>query len=434
MHPTLGLFSRNFFLWMLLATLLLPPPGLSAAANKPAQTGKRAFLRLPLKDYRDKMMAGWLGQMAGLGWAGSCEYRFSDRILAESEMPSWRFRKFSEISRLPDLSVEMAFLQILEKHGMAVTERQAAIDFANSDFPLAGALETGRNNLRQGIAPPDAGHPQFNRFAADTDYQTVADFTGLIAPGMPATPIAFGEKIGRFFAYGDGLYAGQFIGALYSLAFFENELATLVEKALPAIPPASQYAEMVRDTLAWFKEHPEHWEKTWQLVQRKYRQNPDYQHGSVGGKDSKINGAYILIGLLYGNRNPELTLRITCRCGQDTDSNTATAAGILFTTLGFHSLPTRLVKEIKSDHLPNSGAGDFSELVRISEKLARQGIAKAGGWLGREKNGDEVLVIPVQSTKPSPLELSWFPGPPANSRFTPGEMNRLRTPVGDAKK
>ena len=42
--------------------------------------------------------------------------------------------------------------------------------------------------------------------------------------------------------YGDGMYAGQFIGALYAEAFFESDPVRLAQKALEAIPGGCQYA------------------------------------------------------------------------------------------------------------------------------------------------------------------------------------------------
>jgi hypothetical protein len=43
-----------------------------------------------------------------------------------------------------------------------------------------------------------------------------------------------------------------------------------------------------------------------------------------------------------------------------------------------------------------------------------------------QPDGQEVFLIPVQQPKPSKLELSWAPGPIANSRFTPEEMAQIR--------
>jgi hypothetical protein len=53
--------------------------------------------------------------------------------------------------------------------------------------------------------------------------------------------------------------------------------------------------------------------------------------------DAKINGACIVMGLLYGNRDLDQTTIISCRCGHDSDCNPSSAAGILFTTIGMES-------------------------------------------------------------------------------------------------
>ena len=64
-------------------------------------------------------------------------------------------------------------------------------------------------------------------------------------------------------------------------------------------------------------------------------------------------------------------------------------------------------------------------LLETSEKLARQAILKAGGKIERDPNGEEYFLIPKLPATPSKLELSWAPGPIANSKFTEEEMARI---------
>ena len=45
--------------------------------------------------------------------------------------------------------------------------------------------------------------------------------------------------------------------------------------------------------------------------------------------DAKLNGAYIAMGLLYGNRDLDQTMLISCRCGQDSDCNPSNSGGVL---------------------------------------------------------------------------------------------------------
>jgi hypothetical protein len=403
--------------WIVLASILL----WVTARIAPAHAAEPEFRRLPIPEYRDRMKAGWIGQIVGVSWGGPTEFRFKDRIIPETEMPRWEPRMINDAFGQDDLYVEMTFLRTLEQHGLDVSIGQAGIDFANSGYPLWCANNAGRMNLRKGIAPPDSSHPQFNRCPNDIDYQIEADYSGLIAPGLPQVAVDLGEKFGRLMNYGDGMYAGQFMGALYAEAFFQNDPVRLVETALRAIPSESQYAEMVRDLLRWYRDHPGDWQTTWQLCQEKYRQNPEYQKASNGGIDCKINGAYVLLGLLHGQRDLDQTVLISCRAGQDSDCNPSSSAGVLFTTVGFSKLPARFSTGLDEQKEFSHTAYNFPRLLDVCEKLARQYVLRAGGKIVQE-NGVEVFQIPSQKPSPSPLQLSWAPGPIVNSRFTPAEM------------
>ncbi len=381
--------------------------------------------RLLVKEYRDKMKGGWIGQIAGVSWGAPTEFRWKDQIIPEDKMPAWKPSMINDAFGQDDLYVEMTFLRSLEQYGIDVSIRQAGIDFANSRYPLWCANNAGRTALRKGIAPPDSSHPQFNKCPNDIDYQIEADYSGLIAPGLPQAAIDLGEKFGRLMNYGDGVYAGQFIGALYAEAFFETDPVRLAETALKAIPAESQYAEMVRDMIAWFQADPLDWQKTWHLCQKKYRENPEYQKASNGGIDCKINGAYVLMGLLFGKRDPDQTILISCRSGMDSDCNPSSSAGVLFTTIGYSKLPARFNTGLNETKEFSHTAYNFPRLLDVCEKLARQFLTRYGGRVEKTADGEEVFVIPQRDPKPSKLELSWAPGPIANSRFTAEEMAQI---------
>ena len=388
------------------------------------------YRRIPVKDYVDKMKAAWVGQMAGVGWGGPTEFKWNGVIIPEDKMPEWKPEMINQFGQ-DDIYVEMTFLRTLEQYGLDVSIEQAGIDFANSGYQLWHANFYGRENLRKGIAPPDSGHPQFNKHADDIDYQIEADYSGLIAPALPNLVIELGEKFGRLMNYGDGLYGGQFVGAMYAEAFFESDMENIIRAGLDCIPKAGQYHQCISDVLKWHKQNPHDWQKTWQLIQNKYQKNPDYRRFSCEGPDSdfnidaKINGAYIVTGLLYGNGDPDKTIIISTRCGQDSDCNPSNAAGILFTTMGYSNLPDKFTSAIdpkgKFSHTPYN----FPKLIQVCEKLARQAVKRAGGYIEKDKNGQEVFVIPVRKANLSKFEQCWAPGPIANSRFTKEEKAEI---------
>lgn len=403
----------------------------ASCADRPAEAERR----LAMADYVDHMKGGWLGQMAGVGWAAPSEFKVQGKILPESEVPAWAPETINQF-RQDDLYVEMTFLRTLELHGLDVPIRRAGIDFANSGYPLWHANVTGRDLIRKGIAPPDSGHPRFNAHADDIDYQIEADFSGLVAPGQAQLAIELGEKFGRLMNYGDGVYAGQFMGALYAEAFFESDPGRLVERALEAIPAESQYAGMVRDVLAWHREDGWDWEKTWEKVEARYHRDPAYSHGLCSGPggegafsiDVKLNGAYVLLGLLAGGGDPDRTIVIAMRCGQDSDCNPSSAAGVLFTTLGAAALPARFTEKLdpngKFSHTPY----DFPTLINVCTDLARRAVVRSGGRVEKDAAGNEVLVIPVRRPVPSPLLKSWEPGPVENALLTDEEKAEIVIP------
>jgi len=394
--------------------------------------------RISVEEYRDKMAGGWIGQMIGVGWGAPTEFKFKGVIIPEDRVPKWKPEMVNQY-RQDDLYVEMTFLRTMEQYGFDVSIRQAGIDFANSGYRLWHANRCGRDNLRKGIAPPDSGHPKFNDHADDIDYQIEADYSGLIAPGMPNVAIKLGEKFGRIMNYGDGLYGGQFVGGMYAAAFFESNPKNVIEAGLACIPAGSQYAEAIRDVLSWYAEEPDDWQAVWQKIDRKYQRNKAYRRFSCQGPgpfniDAKINSAYIVMWLLYGEGDIEKTTVIAMRCGQDSDCNPSSAAGVLCTTIGMRNLPAKYTSALQRSIKFSHTSYDFDTLLAVCEKLARQAVLQQGGRIEKDSNGKEIFIIPVRMPKPSKLEQCWEPGPIAGSRFTAEEMKTINPPPEPVKK
>ncbi|MDO4585756.1 MAG: ADP-ribosylglycohydrolase family protein [Planctomycetia bacterium] len=388
-----------------------------------------SYRTISAKEYRDKMKAGWIGQIAGVCWGAPTEFHYQDVIMPADKMPLWKPEMINDAFGQDDLYVEMTFLRSMEEHGLDVSIRQAGIDFANSEYGLAHANYFGRRNLRLGIAPPDSGHPKFTEHSDDIDYQIEADFSGLISPGMPNNAIKMGNVFGRLMNYGDGMYAGIFVGAMYAEAFFEKDMKKVIEVALESIPADSQYAEMVRDILKWYEEEPNDWEKTWEKINAKYQHNPDYRRFACDpgtfNIDAKINGAYILMGMLYGQGDLDQTIIISARCGQDSDCNPSNAAGVLFTSLGFSKLPARFSEKLDETRIFSHTAYNFPALIDVCEKLTLQALKNSKGFVEKNEQGEEIFFIPVVKPEPGPLEQSWDPKPAEESKFTEEELKKI---------
>ena len=423
----------RFFRFVSCPVLLVSAFSFLVATNVPslfaAEKTQPKFRRIAIEEYRDKMAGGWVGQMIGVGTGGPTEFRFNGRFVPKEEIPAWKPEMINQFHQ-DDIYVEMTFLQTLKKYGADVSIRQAGIDFANSEYPLWHANKYGRLNLRKGIAPPDSGHPKFNAHADDIDYQIEADFSGLVSPGMPNEVIRLGNVFGRLMNYGDGVYGGQFVGGMIAEAFFETDMRKIVEAGLACIPSESQYAECIRDVLKCHAEDPKDWEKAWKVINDKYQLNKDYRRFSCTGTeafniDAKINGAYIVIGLLYGDRDITKTVEISTRCGQDSDCNPSNAGGILTTTIGFSKLPECYTSAMDLKTVYSHTEYNFPKLVDACESIARQIVVKRGGRIEKNASGKEFFVIPVETPKPDKCVQCWEPGPATGERFTEEEQKQI---------
>ena len=121
--------------------------------------------------------------------------------------------------------------------------------FAKAGYPLWHANMQARKNYYDSIFAPASGTPEYNFHADDIDFQIEADYIGFMCPGMPQTASGIADKIGRIMNYGDGVYGGIFVAALYSEAYFESDILKIIEKALRSIPAESDYYKIIKDVI-----------------------------------------------------------------------------------------------------------------------------------------------------------------------------------------
>jgi len=123
-----------------------------------------------------------------------------------------------------DIYVQLTFMETMDQYGVDAPAAKFQELFAKSGYMLWHANVQGRKNYFDGIYPPLSGNPEFNLHADDIDFQIEADYIGFICPGMPQSANKIAYKIGHIMNYGDGVYGGVFVAALYSEAFLENDI------------------------------------------------------------------------------------------------------------------------------------------------------------------------------------------------------------------
>lgn len=350
-------------------------------------------------ELRDRIRGAWAAQMIGVAYGAPTEFKSLGKIL-EGEIQGFPLANAIDQD---DLYVEMTFAHVMDTIGLDATTADYGEAFKNTKYKLWHANAAARRNLNRGISAPMSGHPKYNLHADDIDFQIEADFIGIMCPGLPQASNLYCERVGRVMNYGDGLYGGMFVCGMYSAAYFDTDPRKVVEAGLACIPAESPYAQLISDVLAWSANEPD-WRHVWQQVQDKWDKHdvcPDGAHRAFN-IDAKINGAYIAIGLLYGQRDWQQTMEIATRCGQDSDCNPASALGVLGAMLGYNQLPEHDKAEIakladtKFSHTEYS----FNDIVKSTEARALEVIRQAGGTVS-----DAAVAVPLQAPKPPKLEL-----------------------------
>ena len=302
--------------------------------------------------------------------------------------------------------MDLTFVDVFEKEGIDAPASSHGMAYANAEYMLWHANQAGRYNILNGIMPPQSGHWLNNPHADDIDFQIEADFAGLMSPGKVNTSSEICDKVGHIMNYGDGWYGGVYVAAMYSLAFVSDDVNFVVNEALKAIPAESQFYQCMADVIAWHKQYPTDWKQTWTETQNKWSHDIGCPDGVSRdfNIDAKVNAAYIVIGLLYGEGDYAKTLDISTRCGQDSDCNPASAGGILGTILGYSNIPEDWKKAVYpvEDMDFKYTTVSLNDVYAMGTKHALLVLAKNGV----NTDGDKIE-LPVQQIKPVVLEVAF---------------------------
>lgn len=428
-------FSRVFPL--LCTVFLIVILALSSYAQR--TENEIQYRQIPMNVYKDKVEGGWVGQAIAVLWAQWTEgkwqstmipfdledwYRvktppkaltdkaaaLEDRMKRRELMlqyygdkKNWELWVPDKMSDQDDLYIEFMFLYSIMKNGLDVTATEIAEDWVKYLAPsrIWGANKASYLNFGKGIWPPWSGHPRYTPQGDAIDFQIEADLFGLISPGMPRVSNAWGDKVGHIMNFGDGVYGGMAMSAMYSEAFFESDPRKLAEFSLKAIPAESGYAKMVQDMLDASQKYP-NWQDAWKVIKTKWGMKDGKP---VPGLDVRINGAFVYMGLLYGGGDFWKSMNISMRCGVDSDCNPSSVAGILGTVLGMKGIPEKwaILRDLPIENIaikdifPNPIIWD--DILNATVEVGKWNILENGGYLS-----SGVFYIPYQTPTSTPLE------------------------------
>lgn len=359
--------------------------------------------RMPMAELKDRIKGGWAGQMIGVSYGAPTEFRYRERIIPKEELPKWTPDKIRNSLNQDDLYVDMTFAKVLDDKGLDATTEDFGAMFREAKYALWHANLAARRALKRGVPARLSGTPRYNAHADDIDFQIEADFVGLMTPGLPQLSNRIAERAGRVMNYGDGLYGGLFVSCMYAEAFFEKDPEKIVRAGLACLPQKSRYHQMISDVVAWSKQNAD-WEATWKQLEQKWNKDEPCPEGALQpfNIDAALNGAYIVLGLMYGKGDWDRTLEVSTRAGQDSDCNPASAMGILGVMIGYERIPDAWKSGIPAIQDEKFRYTDFTFVSIVDSTVSRAvaAVEKSGG----KREGD-AIAIKRQKAKPAKYEV-----------------------------
>ncbi len=380
-----------------LLIFLLPLIALSCAPKKDADTRT-----ISTETLKDKIAGGWAGKMIGVTYGAPTEFRAQGKTYEDSI--KWKPADVKGSIWQDDIYVQLTFLMTMDKYGIDAPAKKFQELFAKSGYMLWHANVQARKNYFDSIFPPQSGQPEYNLHADDIDFQIEADYIGFMCPGMPQTANRIADKIGHIMNYGDGVYGGAFVAGLYAEAYFSNDIPKIIEKALLSIPAESDYAKAVLDVILLHQHYPTDWRAAWNELENKWGKVQICGAGSTFNIDAKLNGAYIVMGLLYGGGDPQKTMEVSTRCGQDSDCNPSNAMAVLGVMKGLKALPAEYRAAVKAigDSLFVHTEYSFNKAVEKTLEYAQKLAIQNGGMVTPEE-----LKIKLQQPEPMAMEVAF---------------------------
>lgn len=241
-----------------------------------------------------------------------------------------------------DLDLQLVWLNAVETVGPKALNANALSDYwLSCNAGHWNEYGISKSNLELGLLPPLCGEFE-NRWKNSNGAWIRSEIWACLAPGVPYAAVKYAIMDASIdHGMAEGTYAEIFTAALESMAFFESDIRTVVEKGLAFIPKDCRVASSVRTVLKAYDAG-----RTWQEARSFVVKDSE----DLGWFQAPVNIGFMVIGLIYGEGDFKKSLIYTVNCGDDTDCTAATCGAILGIIAGADGIPQEL-KEFIGDRI-----------------------------------------------------------------------------------
>ncbi len=315
------------------------------------------------EEYYNKTLAGLLGQMAGFlsgyefVWTaggphvGMPEewYEFLNGPYAGNYTHYWpgsyaegnnkydRLKVNSETGRNEvwsddDFHIDIFNQTIIKEFGYTAYDvKEAWKKYMVSDWGGgfdAMALISGSELLAPYTGTIESG----NRYGWCTEAYIENETLGMNAAGMPNLATSLADTFASNVGYFDSVIWAKYYAAMYAIAYFEDDIINVMEKALPVLPKGSYPYQIYNLANELYEKYPNDYVSAAKELEEARRML--YRIDNIQ-TDPNVNGGFAILSWLYGKNSYLDTCKYASIMGYDGDCTAATCVGVMGIIHGF---------------------------------------------------------------------------------------------------
>lgn len=266
-----------------------------------------------------------------------------------------------------DLDIQLLWLDVLERKGVNLTSCDLADAWLEKCWYPFSEYGYFLKNYERGIKPPYSGIINNSFFKEGMGCPIRSEIWAVINPGNPDLAVKYAYNDACLDHSDNSVYAEQFLAAAQSIAFFEDNVANIIVKALEYVPSESKLYECINYVIDCCNKGMNYIDAR-RFVLTKYS-HPDFTNVVQ-------NLAFVVIGLLYGKGDMRDTINISLKCGYDTDCTCASAAAIVGIVKGYKGLGEEITELIKDYFVCGIDVQRPSDSIRgLAEDSAKIALA-----------------------------------------------------------
>ncbi len=317
------------------------------------------YREIDKKEYVNKTLGGLLGQFAGFLSGYEFVFRGADIYVGMPESwfdflngpyagnfshyEPWDAYRYDRLRVNPDTGMNEVFSD--DDFHVDIFNQLVIDEFGTSSYAIKEAWKKynvsdwggGGDAMRlvnqyEMLAPYSGSIEGGNQYGWCTEAYIETETLGMNAPGMPQLALELNDTFASNLGYYDSVVWGKFYATMYSLAYFENDIVSVMQKASVVLPEGSHPKQFYDLAVKTYEENKSDYVAAAQIISD--ARIPLFRIDNAQ-TDPNVNGAYAVLSWLYGKNSYLDTCKYSSIMGYDGDCTAAICTGVMGILKGF---------------------------------------------------------------------------------------------------